>query len=498
MSGILSNTHGNISFALNLHYKAMARLQEQVYTGSRINRASDDPSTAYLILGLNSQKRTLANYMDNIADAMSSLEIASETVSNMVESITEAKVVLASVTDSGGTAAQSIYPEMINGLLEDLVLSANWQHNRQYLFSGSDTNSAPYVVTRGNDGNITEVTYQGSLEDRNIEVAPNVESSAFYVGDNVFRSNNRGDPEFVLNNTGAAAGTGTASVTGYTWLTVAAAVNEQQTITITGGPPTAGNINIAFGATPPLSVNVGFHATAADVETALETLGDIGDVTCTGNFLDDANGITIEFNGALALTNVAEMVVTDAGLDNGAVPAISTDRDGGMQLSIDGGTAVGIPIGDKTNVAVINPNGKVLYVDATNITNTGVELVNIAGTHDIFNSLIVIRDILENENDTFSSAQMNTMRDNSTAALEELSGLLSQMTINQGTRIGFLQTIKDNLEDMKFGTEDEATLLQEADIAQIAIDISRREVLYQLSLSVAGRLMSISLLDFIR
>ena len=169
-----------------------------------------------------------------------------------------------------------------------------------------------------------------------------------------------------------------------------------------------------------------------------------------------------------------------------------------MQLSIDGGTAVGIPIGDKTNVAVTNPDGKVLYVDATNITSTGVDLVNVPGTHDLFNTLVTIRDILKNANGTFTSGQLNAMRDNSTEALEEVSGLLSEITVNMGTRIGFLDTIKNNLEDMKFGVEDEATLLQEADIAQVAIDISRRQALYEMSLSVAGRLMSVSLLDFIR
>ena len=53
-------------------------------------------------------------------------------------------------------------------------------------------------------------------------------------------------------------------------------------------------------------------------------------------------------------------------------------------------------------------------------------------------------------------------------------------------------------ENMQFNTKDETTRLQEADIAQISIDLSRREVLYQMSLSVAGKLMSTSLLDFIR
>jgi flagellin-like hook-associated protein FlgL len=39
--------------------------------------------------------------------------------------------------------------------------------------------------------------------------------------------------------------------------------------------------------------------------------------------------------------------------------------------------------------------------------------------------------------------------------------------------------------------------LQQADVAQIAIDLSREQVLYQMSLSVAGKLMTTSLLDFI-
>ena len=66
-----------------------------------------------------------------------------------------------------------------------------------------------------------------------------------------------------------------------------------------------------------------------------------------------------------------------------------------------------------------------------------------------------------------------------------------------GSKIGFLDDLKDSLNNMKYDTEDEVTRLQQADIAQIAIDLSRREVLYQMSLAVAAKLMSLSLLDYI-
>jgi flagellin-like hook-associated protein FlgL len=78
-----------------------------------------------------------------------------------------------------------------------------------------------------------------------------------------------------------------------------------------------------------------------------------------------------------------------------------------------------------------------------------------------------------------------------------MEGLLVEKLTSIGTQIGFIDNLKDSLENIKYNTEDQATLLQEADIAQLAIDISRREVLYQMSLSVAGKLMSMSLLDFI-
>lgn len=495
MSGTLNNIYNNVSFALYLHTEAMARLQEQASTGSRINRASDDPSVAYRVLGLNSQEKSMENYVDNLSEAVDILGLTYTVIEDISSALTETKVRLTQI-------ASGIYNEEsreraavgINDMLEQIVSLANTKHMGQHLFAGGNTTSAPYLVGRTN-GDITSVTYQGSYENRNIEAAPGVTSSAFHVGDNIFRSDERSDPIF-LGDTNAKAGTGTSNVRGYTWLTVADAVNEKQTITITGGTPTSGDINIAFGGD---NVDVVFSADAATVQAALITLSsiDAGDVTCTGTSLNDVDGITIEFTGALALTNVAEMVVTDVDLDAGT-PEISTDRDGGMQLSIDGGTAVGIPIGDKTNVAVTHSTtGEVLYVNATEIDSTGVDLVSVPGTHDIFDTLITLRDILKNERG-LSEAQLQELQSDSLTSLEELDNLIVQTEVSVGVKIGFLDNLRDSLKNLEYNAEDETTRLQEADIAQIAIDLSRREVLYQLSLSVVGKLMSVSLLDFLR
>ena len=391
MSGSLNNIYNNVSFALYLHTNAMAKLQEQASTGSRINRISDDPAAAYRVLGLNTNEKSLENYINNLSEVASILGFSSTILDNITSGLTETQIRLTQIT-SGiyDEAARKRTAEGIDDILEQIVSLANTQHMNQYLFGGSDTGSVPYTVERTN-GKITRVTYQGSLESRDIEVAPGVESSAFYIGDNIFRSNDRSDPIFI-GDTGAKAGTGTSSVRSGVWLTV-------------------------------------------------------------------------------------------------------TGEAGAWTLSIDGGTAVNSN-GEQPNLAVKNPSGQVLYVNTEEIIGTGVDLVSVPGTYDIFNTLIIVRDVLKNEKD-FSEAQVRELLNNLPSSLEETSKLMVQAQVSIGSKIGFLDDLKHSLRDQQYDTEDEATRLQEADIAQVAIDLSRREILYQMSLAVAARLMSMSLLDFI-
>jgi len=178
---------------------------------------------------------------------------------------------------------------------------------------------------------------------------------------------------------------------------------------------------------------------------------------------------------------------------------LTVEHDGtNYRVSIDdGATFVTVPAGGDPNQAVTDSRtGRVLYVDTTALHSTGAELVRIPGTYDVFSTLISLRDLLLNERDVPQQKLLDYV-DQSVAALEEVRNRLVQADVSTDSKIGFLNTLKDNLEDMQGNTQEETTHLQEADVAQIAIDLSRREILYQMSLSVAGKLMSTSLLDFI-
>ena len=168
------------------------------------------------------------------------------------------------------------------------------------------------------------------------------------------------------------------------------------------------------------------------------------------------------------------------------------------QLSIDDGASyVTVPAGGDSNQAVTDSRtGKVLYVDSTGISSTGTELVRVPGTYNVFDTLISIRDLLRNEKG-FSTGELQRLLGDSLNSLDEVSNVLVQAEVSVGSKIGFLSDLQDSIRNVKYNAEDEGARLQQADIAQVAIDLSRREVLYQMSLSVAAKLMSMSLLDFL-
>lgn len=87
-------------------------------------------------------------------------------------------------------------------------------------------------------------------------------------------------------------------------------VNEQQTLTATGGPPTSGTFRLTFAGQQ--TAVIPYNATAAQVRAALEALGSIGvgNVTVTGGPLP-GTPIVVQFVGALRGVDQPAMTVVD-------------------------------------------------------------------------------------------------------------------------------------------------------------------------------------------
>jgi flagellar hook-associated protein 3 FlgL len=232
------------------------------------------------------------------------------------------------------------------------------------------------------------------------------------------------------------------------------------------------------------------EARRVDVASGLDVeAGQVGDKVFRSN--DRAAPVFLDVTGAAAGTGTSSV--------RGDV-WLTVDHDGNnYRVSIDdGATFVAVPPGGDPNQAVTDSRtGRVLYVNTTGINHTGVDLVRSPGTYDIFSTLISLRDMLLNKRGLDSQVLLNDVSE-CAANVEEVRNQLVQANVSTGSEIGFLNTLKQNLSDMQFNTQDQTTQLQQADTAQIAVDLSREQVLYQMSLSVAGKLMTTSLLDFIK
>ena len=392
--GVMFN---NVNFALAKNSSALSRLQEQAATGQRIIRPSDDPFGAYRVLNLETENRTMSNYSSNIADVVDTLDVSSSTILNIQQNVSNARTIVTQII-TGTFADQSghrdIAAQAVDDLLEQVVSLANSKYLNQYIFGGTNTNDAPYVVERDGNGDIISCTYQGADTSRVVEVAPDVRAETMLVGRNVFQGDSYGEPIF-YGSTGAKSGTGTSSVTGDAWLTV--------------------------------------------------------------------------------------------------------ENDGtNYRLSLDDGKSwTTVPIGGEENTAVTDSvTGNILYVDTRNITSTGVEPVRRPGTYDLFNTLITVRDMLKNTRD-IPESKLLEMRNKMVESLEEVNLQLSRSLTTVGGQINTLSDLKNIMDDLGSKAKEQADYISQADIAQISIDLSRHQTLYEMSLQVAAKLLSLSFLDFI-
>ena len=400
MSYSLESIFNSASWAISNHSLALSKLQEQASTGQEINRPSDDSQQAYQILGLRDDVRSIEHYIDTMdIKLITRLTTASIATQNITGMLADAKV---AVTAASGTSDPTILAKEIDGLLEDILVQVNWSESRHNLFGGADSDTVPYVATRDSSGQITMVTYQGSTDDRKVEVAPGVEYSAVLIGDNLIKSDDRQSPVFMSADDSGNTRTG---------------------LTVGSG-------------TQPVR----------------------GDITLT---------------------------VTDLG-------------GGTFRLSIDGGTSTVDVTAASGDVALTNADtGEVLYVDTSGITSGGTEYIRVPGTYDIFNVLINARDMLNNE-DTMPSSEWNSMLNATLGSMTTVQTNISKTFPTIGGQIGTLTTLSDSLKEIKFNAESEISQLQDADIAQVAVELAQHQILYEMSLSVAAKLFSMSLVDFLQ
>lgn len=144
-----------------------ARARQQVMTGKRVEKASDDPASMQRAVEGRGEMRSLETYQRTADTATSKLAALDTVLSAVVEKLQQASVATLSARNSVATATQrEAAAQTLEGIRDSLVADLNTSFRGVYVFGGGEATTAPYARIAGS------WTYQGDNAPVSVDVGP--------------------------------------------------------------------------------------------------------------------------------------------------------------------------------------------------------------------------------------------------------------------------------------------------------------------------------------
>ncbi|TRZ36918.1 flagellar hook-associated protein FlgL [Niallia circulans] len=172
-SMLSANSLRNISSS----YNKLNQLSNQVQTGKKITKPSDDPVVAMKGMYYRSSLSEVEQYKRNLSELylwMDNSESSMNQASSGLDRVRE--LLLQGKTDTNGKDERNAIAEEINQIKEDLVNVANTKVNGKYLFHGTDVSNPP--VTAGDPPQVAANLTDGSIDSYKVEVSSGVSMKA--------------------------------------------------------------------------------------------------------------------------------------------------------------------------------------------------------------------------------------------------------------------------------------------------------------------------------
>ena len=154
--------------------KQQTDLQRQVSSGSRLNRASEDPSSASRLWRQSSETTAEVQYARNRDTVSTRLLASSEALGSLHDYATRAREIAVRASGVATPSEIQAFRSESRALFEQALLVANSSHDGQRLFAGSATEADPFQVARNASGLPETVTYQGAASSPEVEIAQGV------------------------------------------------------------------------------------------------------------------------------------------------------------------------------------------------------------------------------------------------------------------------------------------------------------------------------------
>ncbi len=457
----------------------MYKKQQEISTGLRIQRPSDDPSGMRRSLIQKDRVDRLESHITSIQFAQSRISQAAVQLENVNDLLVQAKsIALQAPQTTDSTEVQALVNEL-NGILAGLSSSANATDENGYLFSGTASNTKPFPAIASNTG---KSTYAGAPANTQLLITGDIARDALLPGDMVFQSIAR-EPTILYRNTGAKVGTGVDTATGSATLQV---THDTTTYLGTSGViagNSSGSLDTIIGA-------AGTHRL-----TVIDTSGDgsSGTFSLNGgpavNYTNaDADLLVVGPNGEKVYVDASAIT---AGF-NGTIDIASTGN-----LSIDGG-ATTTPITFTGNEVVTDSsNGSVVHIDSSAITRVGADHLEFPGTNDVFNAVIALRDDLLNTRHLSTSDRAAALN-RRLGDLERVQSHVLDIVGVQSVSLQQIDRLQTRTEDLQLSQKIQYSETVSADITESITRLQELTNLQQFTLAAVSKYLTPNLLNYLQ
>ncbi len=466
-----------------LHSSNILKYQEQITSGIKFQRPSEQPISFRQVTSLRSRFAELEADRSTINRATSVLNASVSQIQDFSNVVTRAKVLTQQGIQALDDDERNALALEVDGLLDQLKGIGLARFNGKYLYGGTKSETPPFEFSEppGASGTLS-VVYQGSVQRSRASVGESIAVDTYYSGREIFGSRGRG-PTVLVGQTGAKPGAGTDTLTGRASLQV---THDTTTYSGTSGiQPGTGS-----AAEDTIIGPLGTHTL-----TIIDSSGDGSSGTISlngGEAVSFSNTDTnLRIDGAFGQTVYVDTTNIAAGF-NGTIDLESTGR-----LSVDDGVSETAIDFSSSQVVVDADSGRAATIDSTKITRTGTDQLEFPGTSDAFTVLFDLAADLRNGRN-LGSQDLAQALDRRLGELEGISSNAFAALGEQSTSLSTLETLGFRVDDLTLAVETQINDVQGTDLPEAVLRLENSQALLQYTYAVTADLTSLGLLEFLR
>lgn len=182
-----NSTAARFTSRVNTQRNRLETLQEQLASGKRINRPSDDPNGAEAVIKLKTSQNEIEQFERTAQTAQQKLTAADDTLNGYENLLQRVRtLVTQGLSDTATQTAKNALATEINSLRSSILNVANSNYNGEYLFGGTRQNAPPFDQT-------TAAPAATPTSAQHIQLEPGTSATAVGVTAETFLSDSTSD-----------------------------------------------------------------------------------------------------------------------------------------------------------------------------------------------------------------------------------------------------------------------------------------------------------------